>query len=91
MEHILNKATPWRLGERADCLIHRNKHRESGKMKRQKNTFQMKEQYKNSEKDLNETEINNLPALDLKSNDHKDAHQNQKNQLKQWELQQRDK
>lgn len=51
----------------------------------------MKEQYKNSEKDLNETEINNLPALDLKSNDHKDAHQNQKNQLKQWELQQRDK
>ena len=38
-------------------LIHRNKHRELGKMRRQKNTCQMKEQGKTSEKELNEMEI----------------------------------
>lgn len=41
-------------------LIRRNKHRESCKMRRQRNICQIKEQDKTSEKDINEMEINNL-------------------------------
>ena len=42
-------------------LIHRNKQRERGIMRRQRNTFQAREQDKTPEKGLNETEISNLP------------------------------
>ena len=38
-------------------LIHRNKYRESGKMGRQSNMFQSKEQYKISEKELPDKEF----------------------------------
>src|SRR3712207_5417033 len=47
-------------------LIHRYKHRERGIMRRQRNTFQAREQDKTPEKELNETEINNLPDRKLK-------------------------
>ena len=41
-------------------LIHRNKHREADKMRRQRHMAQMKEQNKTPEKELNKTEIANL-------------------------------
>ena len=41
-------------------LIHRNKHREAAKSKRQRNMAQMKEQNKTPEKELNKTERANL-------------------------------
>jgi len=41
--------------------MYRNQHKESRKMKIQRNIFQAKEQDKTSEKNLNETEISNLP------------------------------
>ena len=40
-------------------LIHRNTHKEVAKMKRQRNTAQMKEQIKTPEKELNKIEISN--------------------------------
>ena len=46
--------------------IHRNKHRELLKMRRQRNMSQMKEQDKTSEKDLNEMEISNPPDKEFK-------------------------
>ena len=42
-------------------LMHRNQHRESRKGKKQRNIFQMKEHSITSGKDLNETEISDLP------------------------------
>ena len=47
-------------------LTHRNKHRELGKMRRQRNIFQMKEQDITSEKELKEVEISNLSNKGLK-------------------------
>ena len=41
-------------------LIHRNKHREAAKMRRQRNMTQMKEQIKTSDKELNKVEISDL-------------------------------
>ena len=41
-------------------LIHRNKHREPAKMRRQRNMAQVKEQIKTPEKELNEMDISNL-------------------------------
>ena len=41
-------------------LIHRNKHREAAKMRRQRNLAQMKEQIKVPEKEPNKVEIRNL-------------------------------
>ena len=40
-------------------LMHRNKHREAAKMKRQRNMAQMKGQIKTPEKELNKMEISN--------------------------------
>ena len=39
--------------------MHRNKHREAAKMKRQRNMAQMKGQIKTPEKELNKMEISN--------------------------------
>lgn len=58
--HLLHKATPSRLGE-VTVPPYRNKHRESVKVKRQRNAFQKKDQDKASEKDLSEVKISNLP------------------------------
>ena len=41
-------------------LIHRNKHKEAAKIRRQRNMAQMKEQIKTPEKELNEMEVSNL-------------------------------
>ena len=43
-------------------LVHRNKHREAAKMRRQRNMAQMIEQIKTPEKELNEMVISNLRA-----------------------------
>ena len=48
-------------------LIHRNKHREAAKTKRQRNMTQMKEQIKTPVKELNEVEINNLSDAEFKT------------------------
>ena len=48
-------------------LIHRNKHREAAKMRRERNMAQMKEQIKAPEKELNEMEISNLSGAELKT------------------------
>ena len=47
-------------------LIHRNKHREAVKLRRQRNISQMKEQNKIPPKELNETEIANLSDAEFK-------------------------
>ena len=48
-------------------LIHRNKHREADKTRRQRNMAQMKEQIKTSEKELNKMEISNLSDAEFKT------------------------
>ena len=48
-------------------LIHRNKHREAAKMRRQGNVAQLKEQIKTLEKELNKMEISNLSDADFKT------------------------
>ena len=53
--------------------MHRNKHREAAKMRRQRNMAQMKEWIKTPEKELNEMEISNLPDAELKNTSYKDA------------------
>ena len=50
-------------------LIHRNKHREAAKTRRQRNMAQMKERIKTPEKELNEMEINNLSDAEFKTMD----------------------
>ena len=54
------------------CLIHRYRHRKVGKMRRQRNMFQAREQDKTPEKELNEKEISNLPDK-VHTKTHKDA------------------
>ena len=54
-------------------LIHRNKHREAAKMRRQRNLAQMKVQIKTAEKDLNKMEISNLSEAEFKTLFYKDA------------------
>ena len=58
-------------------LIHRNQHRMSGKLKKQRNMFQIKGQDKNFRKILNEKEINDLHDKKFKISN-KYAHQRQK-------------
>ena len=41
-------------------LIHRDKHREAAKMRRQRNMAQMKEQIKTPQKELNKLEVSSL-------------------------------
>ena len=41
------------------ALIHRNKHREAAKIRKQRGMAQMKEQVKTREKELNKMEISN--------------------------------
>ena len=48
-------------------LIHRNKHREAAKTKRQRNIAQMREQIKTPEKELNEMEISSLSDAAFKT------------------------
>ena len=48
-------------------LMHRNKHREAAKMRRQRNMAQMKEQIKTPEKGLNDMEISNLSDAEFKT------------------------
>ena len=56
--HPLHKVTLSRLGDVADIPITHRK-TELGKMRRQRNTFQTKEQDKTSEKELNKMKISN--------------------------------
>ena len=48
-------------------LIHRNKHREAAKVRRQRNMAQTKEQIKTPEKELNKMEISNLSEAEFKT------------------------
>ena len=48
-------------------LIHRNKHREAAKMRRQRNMTQMKEQNKTPEKELKKMETSNLPDAEFQT------------------------
>ena len=48
-------------------LIHRKKHRETAKTRRQRNMAQMKEQIKIPEKELNKMERSNLSDADFKT------------------------
>ena len=48
-------------------LIHRNKHREAAKMRRQRNMAQVKEQIKTLAKELNEMVIGNLSDTEFKT------------------------
>ena len=48
-------------------LIHRNKHREAAKMRRQRNMAQMKKQIKTLGKELDKMEISNLSNVEFKT------------------------
>ena len=48
-------------------LMHRNKHREAAKMRRQRNMVQMKELIKTPEKELDKMEISNLSDAEFKT------------------------
>ena len=48
-------------------LIHRNKHRESAKMRKQRNMAQMREEIKTPGKDLNKMKISNLSDAEFKT------------------------
>ena len=48
-------------------LIHKHKHREAAKMRRQRNMAQMEEQNKTPEKELNKMEISNLSDAEFKT------------------------
>ena len=48
-------------------LIHRNKHREAAKTRKQRNMAQMKEQIKTPEKELNKMKISNLSDAEFKT------------------------
>ena len=48
-------------------LIHRSKHREAAKLRRQRNIAQLKEQNRTPEKKLNEMEITNLSDIEFKT------------------------
>ena len=54
-------------------LIHRNKHREAAKIRRQRNMAQMKEQIKTPEKELNKVQIIKLSDAEFKNTGYKDA------------------
>ena len=54
-------------------LIHKNKHKQAVKMRRQRNKAQMKEQIKTPEKGLNEMEISNLSDAEFKTLVYNDA------------------
>ena len=59
MNHLLHQTTPLRMGEEA-VLPSTEKNTQSAKMstlRNLRNMFQMKEQDKTSEKDLNETKL----------------------------------
>ena len=47
-------------------IIHRNKHRETAKMRRQRNMAQMKGQNKTPKKELNKMEMSNLSDAEFK-------------------------
>ena len=47
-------------------LIHRNKHREAAKLRRQRNMVQMREQNKTPEKELNKSEMAKLSDAEFK-------------------------
>ena len=47
-------------------IIHRNKHREAAKMRRQRKVAQMKEQIKTPGRELNKMEISNLSDAEFK-------------------------
>ena len=47
--------------------MHRNKHRKAAKIRRQRNTAQMKERNKTPEKELNKMEISNLSDVEFKT------------------------
>ena len=53
--------------------IHRNKHREAAKMRRQRNMAQMKEQIKTPEKELNTMEIKQSIRDRVQNTGYKDA------------------
>ena len=48
-------------------LMHRNKHREAGKMRRQRNMSQIKEQNKHPEKELNKMKTSKLTEAGFKT------------------------
>ena len=47
-------------------MTHRHEHREAKKMRRQRNTPQMKQQEKTPKNELNDMEANNLPKTEFK-------------------------
>ena len=54
------------MGSKQLYLIHRNKHREGAKTRRQRNMAQIKEQTKTPEKEVNKIEISNLSDAQFK-------------------------
>ena len=63
--HLLHRLC-FKTGKGDLYLTHRNQYRETRKMKKKNNMFQLKEQDKSSEKYCNGTEINYLPDKELK-------------------------
>ena len=66
-EHLLQKATLPRLGGEAALSNMQKQYREGGKMRRQRNMPQMKEQNKTLEKEQNKMEASSLPDAQFKT------------------------
>ena len=64
--HLLHRPHYQYMESKQLYLIHRNKHREAAKTRRQGNMAQMKEQTKTPEKELIEMEISNLSGASSK-------------------------
>ena len=65
--HLLHEAILPSTDSKQLYLIHRNKHREAAKTRRQRNMAQIKEKIKTPEKELNKMEISNLSDAEFKT------------------------
>ena len=65
-QNLFVKPLPSRAEEVADFLTQRNRRREVDKVRRKRNTSQMKEQDKITAGDLSETEMSNIPDTEFK-------------------------
>ena len=89
--HLLHKATLLRPGYIAEYLIHRNKHRELGKMRREGIPSMQKNKRKPQKKNWKIGD-KKFTRKSVQSNSHKYGHQTQeKYEWTQWELQWKDK
>ena len=65
--HLLHQVTPEDTQSKQLYLIHRNKHMDAAKMRRQRNMVHVKEQIETPEQELNKMEMSNLSDAEFKT------------------------